>query len=187
MMIAIVLFAALLFLFLSLLLARYARSPRLLLSERGTPLFGRGPRITPERFAELCDELMSAMGIELTPIAGEATRLLGHRADPFHRMDYVVFLEASPPADLVEQSTLLELAATVRSQNAPVGILMTPYEVDVRGLAGFEVDLELCDGERVRDLFATWLPSRLAEIDRYRGFGKRVTVPARPLAPAPGA
>ena len=181
-MIAIVLFGVLAFVFLALLLARYGTDPKL---NGAPPLYGRGPRITPARFRELAIELLAAMGIEATPLAGDDKRLAGRKADPFRDTQYVVVLEPAPSADLVDATAVLDLASTTRSQGATVGLLMTPYSIDRTGVSGSEVEIELIDGERMRELFSEFMPDRLPEIDRYRGFGKKVTVPSRALTTHP--
>lgn len=179
-MIATVLFGILAFVFLALLLARYGTNPKLL---GAPPLYGRGPRITPERFRELTTELLAKMGVEAVPIYGDDLRLAGRKPDPFRDTQYVIVLEPAPTADVVEATSVLDLASSVRVQSAAVGLLMTPYAIDRTGLNGFDVEIELIDGERLRELFAEFVPDRLPEIDRYRGFGKKVTVPSPALTP----
>jgi hypothetical protein len=183
-MIASLLFAVLAFTFLLLLLARYARSPRLLAAERDTALFGRGPRITPEQLRALWIELCAAMGIETSVAPGDERRLDGQRNEPLRSVRYVFFLEPEPPGDVLDAATILDVRETARAEGA-LGVLVTPYEIDRTGLPALDDGtVELVDGERLRGLVQLYLPDRAADVARYRGFGARVSTP-RPLTPRP--
>jgi hypothetical protein len=171
-MIAVVLFAGLCFVFLALVMARWATHPRLVYARMHPTADAALRRIAPEQLRALVVELLGAMGIAPAPVlTGDERRLLAVRADPFRAARYVVFLEAAPEADVVAQPLLLELAEEVRYEGATLGLLFTPYAIDRSGLAGFDAPVELVDGARLRALVAVYLPSRVAEVDRYRGFG----------------
>lgn len=80
----------------------------------------------------------------------------------------LVFVEPSPPGNLVARPLLEELAESVRGDCNSVGLLVTPYRIlPERPL---DVPVELVDGARLRQLVAAYLPERLAELDGYFGF-----------------
>jgi hypothetical protein len=172
-MVAILLFAFVFMIGLALLLARYSNNPRVtdaaLHADRD-----RRPRIEASRLRGLTLDLLDGLGLSVVEeeLHGDSRRLIATRVpEAFQGSRYVVFVEALPAGDVVEQGTLVELAEYVKSERAAVGMLVTPYEIDAGGLAGFEVPIELIDGPRFRQLIATYLPERLPEIDRFRGFG----------------
>jgi hypothetical protein len=143
-------------------------------------------RIPPARLRALVTELLGAMGVvpadypPPSPEAAASQRFSAERKDPFHSLRYIVFLEASPPGDVVEQPTVLELIEQIKFHAGSVGMLVTPYKIERTGVAGVEEEgVHLVDGAELRDLVAEHLPHRKAELDRYRLAG----VPARP-APA---
>ena len=75
------------------------------------------------------------------------------------------------------------LVESVKGERAAVGMLITPGEIDVAGLAGLDVTLELVDGPRFRELIARYLPHRLAQLERKRGF--RPAPPSREAVSLP--
>ena len=104
-------------------------------------------------------------------------------SDALPETRYVVFVEPSPAGEVVDPAVVLELSEWVKNERAAVGMLVTPYSFAQGGLSGLEVPVELIDGARLRQLVATYLPERLPELDRYRGFG-RAPVPALVTQPA---
>src|SRR5581483_40781 len=103
---------------------------------------------------------------------------------PLGGTSYVVLIVAQPPGDLVEQPQVVELAEQVKAERGAVGLLVTPYAIELSGLAGLEVPVELIDGPRLRELVSAHLPSRLPALDGYRG-SARPTLPQQPLSPQP--
>ena len=74
----------------------------------------------------------------------------------------------------------------VKGEAASVGLLITPFAIARDGLAGLDAPVELIDGNRLRELVAEYLPDRLGELARYRGFGRApAAVTADRLAPLP--
>ncbi len=175
-MLAVLLFGLIFFLLLAVLLARYGGDP--LRDRRRAPSL----RISIDRLHALVDELMEAMGlVELAPGGDERWRVM-RRDDALSRR-VVLVLEADPPNDLVPPSVVRELADEVAAESAAVGVLITPYRIAREGSAE-SAAIELVDGERLRELVATYLPARLPELARYRGFGNRERpAPVGELAP----
>jgi hypothetical protein len=132
-------------------------------------------------------ELLERMGLNVVEeeLRGDARRLVAVRPGPFQGTRYLVFLEPQPVGDIVEQPLVIELADAVRADWGSVGLLITPYRIDRAGLAGLDVKLELIDGVELRALTANYLPERLHEVDRYRGFGVPHAVAPPPMAPQP--
>lgn len=186
-MVAILLFAFVFMIGLGLLLARYSNNPRLARAEldRGRD---RRPRIEAGRLRSLTVDLLEGLGLSVVEeeLHGDSRRLIATRVpEAFQGSRYVVFVEPSPAGDAVDQATLMELTEYVKSERAAVGMLVTPYAIESGGLAGFEVPIELIDGPRFRQLVATYLPERLPEIDRYRGFAPAQGVERAPLVTRP--
>jgi hypothetical protein len=116
---------------------------------------------------------------------GDSFRIVADRPDPFRDRRYLVFVEASPPGDLVEQPVIIELNESVRSEGNAVGLLITPYAIDHEGLPALSGEVALIDGGELRRLVAERLPARLQQLDRYRGVGpapveERAAEPLRP-------
>lgn len=162
------LFALVGILLLALLLARYAPSAaarRAAVEGGGAP----GPRLDPDALRDLVVALLGAQGLRVTDEVRVPTgyRLSALQPAPFRDQRYVVFLEVSPPGDLVEQPTIVELAEAVKAEAGAVGLLVTPHRVDPRGLGGLEVPLELVDGRALRDLVARHLPGRVGDLEAH--------------------
>jgi hypothetical protein len=181
---AVILFALVFMGCLALLLARYGTNPAV---ERASlrETEDRRPRLSGPALRALVLELIERMGLSLVEeeVRGDARRLLAVRRGPFENARYVIFVEPSPPGDLVEQPLIVELAENVKSEWGAVGLLITPYRIEGDGLAGMDAKLELIDGPRLRALVAAYVPERLAELDRHRGFGG--AVPTERPAPQP--
>lgn len=188
-MIAIVVFGILVGALLVVLLARYGTNPAVVAARQAERSRLRQrpdrPPISAVRMRALAVELLTAMGLRLESEPGEPDhhRLVAVRDDPFQPTRYVVFVEAEPLGDVVEPARILELAETVKAERAAVGILMTPYVIEAAPLPGLDVELQLVDGFRLRELIAEHLPFRLREIDGYRGFPLRARETGRPVPP----
>lgn len=188
---AIILLAALVFLVLALVLARFAPHPnaqRSLIARRG-----RGearPAMPLPLLERLVRDLLEVMGMdEISARLGDRPgRLVAVRREPFRDVRHVVFIEAEPPGDLVEQTTVLELGEAVKGEGSNVGLLVTPFVIDTAGMAGLDVPIDYIDGARLRALVAEHLPGRLPELWRWRGFESRLPLPptaGTELAPQP--
>ena len=188
-MIAIVVFGILVGGLLVVLLARYGTNPAVVAARQAERSRLRRepdrPPISAIRMRALAVELLTAMGLRIESEPGEPDqrKLLAVRDDPFQPMRYVIFLEAEPPGDVVEPARILELAETVKAERAAAGILMTPYVISAAALPGLDVELQLVDGFRLRELIAEYLPFRMREIDAYRGFPLRASETGRPVPP----
>ena len=188
-MIAVIVFGIFIGGLLVILLARYGTNPAVVAARQAERSRLRRepdrPPISAVRMRALAVEILTAMGLRIETEPGEpdTRKLLAVRDDPFQAARYVVFLEAEPPGDQVEASRVLELAETVKAERAAVGILMTPYLIESSALPGLDVELQLIDGFRLRELIAQYLPFRIREIDAYRGFPVRTAESGRPVPP----
>jgi hypothetical protein len=181
-MAAIVIFAVIFAIGAFLLLARYSSGSATVrtaeIEERRRRPDPR-PRMEPEALLGLVRDLLRAMGIETTeevPVGDGRFRLNAVRRDPLRETPFVVFLEASPRGDVVEQTTVVELADTVRSEGGAVGLLVTPFSIAREGLGGLGAAIELVDGPRLRGLIEEHLPVSARMIEAYRGFGRRLEI-----------
>jgi hypothetical protein len=107
-------------------------------------------------------------------------------------VQYLAFLEATPPGDIVELPTLLELGEAARSEGLTIGVLVTPYAIADGGIPEVDGAIHVIDGPRLRQLVAVYLPGRLAELARYRGLGgaaadvvRRGAAPPTTVVPKP--
>lgn len=167
-MAAILLFAAILGVALAVLLARY--SLPMGVARRGAA--DPRPPIPAASLRALAVELLGALGLSVAEDAqSDEHYLVATRREPLGEIRYVVVLAPAPYGGVVDQAAVVALAEHVKSERAAVGMLITPGEIETAGLAGLEVELELVDGPRFRELIARHLPRRLAELDRHRGFG----------------
>ena len=177
-MLGIVFVALVIFLSLAYLLARHAPPKPAALA------------IPAGRLRALVGELLEAMGLSsVTPrYPGDEAQLLAVRKDALREQRYVVLIDAAPYGDAVEQPTVEALAEAVKVEKAHSGLLITPYTVPREALSRVEVPVEIIDGARLRQLVAEYLPSRAAELDRYRGFARDAARDEEPLlAPPPPA
>jgi len=184
-MIAVVLFALVLTGALFLLLARFGGNPALTRDERDSRVRGdRRPRMAPAQLRALVLELLDRLGLAVVEeeLRGEQRRLIAARrpVDAFATSRFVVFVDASPPGDVVDPPQIIELGEYVRAERAQIGLFITPYEIDRGGLAGLDAPIELIDGVRLRQIVAKALPERLVELDRYRGFDEEEPRVLRP-------
>ena len=189
-MFAVVLFAMIFTAALALLLARYATDPAVARAdERDRVIADRRPRIAPSALRAIVMDLLDRLGLDVIEeeVRGFDRRLVARQRSPesapIESARYVVFVVPQPPGDLVGQAEVVDLAENVKAERASTGILITPYAIEVAGLAGLDVPVEVVDGPRLRELIATYLPARLAELDGYRGFAPPTV--ARPAQPQP--
>jgi Restriction endonuclease len=183
-MVAVVLFAIVVSAVLGLLLARYATNPAVARARASEAhAVDHRPRISGGRLRSLVIELLTRLGLDVIEeeVIGDARRLVAAQRAALGETRYVVFIEPSPPGDVVGQDTILELAESVKTERGATGLLVTPYTVDTAGLAGLDVPVEFVDGPRLRELVVEHLPAHLEELDRYRGFAS--TIPAPGLEP----
>ena len=181
-MFAIVLFAAIVAVAVFLVLARFSTSPAVRAAEIEARARRPDPRarMTPDVFRRLVVDLLSAMRIDVVDeqsLGRGRLRLDAVRRDPLRDTPFVVFADAAPPGDVLEQSTVVELADAVRGESGSVGLLVTPYHIQREGLAGLGAAVELVDGTRLRALVEEFLPDRVQLIDLHQGFGRTIAAP----------
>jgi hypothetical protein len=125
------------------------------------------PRIPMPTFRAVVIDLLGRLGLEVVEeeLREPGRRLVAVRDGQAGRC--VIFVEPSPPGDMVPRPLLDELAESVRGDSGSVGLLVTPYRIQPQSL---DVPVELVDGARLRQLVAAYLPERLAELDGYFGF-----------------
>jgi hypothetical protein len=131
------------------------------------------PRISPPTFRAVVIDLLGKLGLDVVEeeLRGAERRLVAVRDGMPEAGRCVVFVESAPPGDLVEGPLVDELAASVRGESGAVGLLVTPYRIEPRGLLPpGDAPVELVDGAKLRRLVAAYLPERLAELDGYWGF-----------------
>jgi hypothetical protein len=167
---------------LFLLLARYGGNAAMGRAERTSS--DRRPRMAPAQLRALVFELLDKLGLAVVEeeLRGDQRRLVAARrpVDAFAASRFVVFVDATPPGDVVQPTQLVELGEYVRAERAQIGLFITPYEINRGGLAGMDMPIELIDGVRLRQIVAKALPERLAEIDRYRGIDEEEPRALRP-------
>jgi hypothetical protein len=134
----------------------------------------RRPRISPPTFRAMVIDLLGRLGLDIVEeeLRDPARRLVAVRDGKPDAGRCLVFVEPAPPGDLVPGPLLDELAANVRGDAGTVGLLVTPYRIHAQ--QALDVPVELVDGPRLRQLVATYLPERLAELDGYFGFSSAV-------------
>jgi hypothetical protein len=146
----------------------------LLLLARYAPVRRDGdqrPAIPLKSLREVAAELLTEFGCSVSVDAlGDPRYLSATKREPLGVVRYVVLLSPAPPGGVVDQTTVLALAEDVKSERATVGMLITSGSVETAGLAGLDVELQLLDGARFRNLVAYMLPERVRLLDRYRGF-----------------
>jgi hypothetical protein len=185
-MAVIILFAPLLAAFVLVLVALFSRpaAARARVDAQGVAR----PRLAPAELRALVDDLLEARGFRVEADAAHGSpdepsqRLLATRAGSWTETRHVVFVEAAPPADVVDAATILELAEQVKTEPGSVGLLITPYAVDHAALAGLEARLEVVDGAMLRAIVKRELPRWLPALDAH---GVGATFAARQTAPAP--
>jgi hypothetical protein len=165
-MLAFFLLAAVLVAALSILFLRLDRAtPK-------APPTDRRPRIPPPHFRAVVIDLLRRLGLDIVEeeLRGPERRLVAVRDGKPEAGRCVIFVESAPPDDLVPRPLLRELRESIRGENGAVGLLVTPYNIEPEPAPALDVPVELVDGRKLRQLVAAYMPERLAELDRYRGF-----------------
>lgn len=126
-----------------------------------------------EQFRALMIDLFEGLGIEITFFGGNQDELdlYARSREPLKGGRYIVHCHLRPPGDTVGQEQMLALQESVKAEGFSKGILITPYEVERGGLANLDVEIDVVDGSRLRKLVEEYLPKRVDELARYRGFG----------------
>src|SRR5436190_1329841 len=137
-LLAAVVVVAFIFLFL-----RLGRAPK-----RGDARDER-PRIPPPTFRAVVIDLLRHLGLDIVEeeLRGHERRLVAVRNGKPEAGRCLVFVESAPPDDLVRQTLLYELVESVRDESGGVGLLVTPYQIEV---ATFDAPVELVDGPKLR-------------------------------------
>ena len=164
-----VLCAALLLAMVMLLYLRLERAP---VTGVPAPPPDARPRIPAPTFRQVVIDLLGRLGLDIVEeeLRGSERRLVAVRDGKPEAGRCVVFVEASPPDDLVPRPLLAELAESVRGEYGAVGLPVTPYRMESGEAPSLDVSVEIVDGPKLRQLVAAYMPERLEELDRYRGF-----------------
>lgn len=138
------------------------------------------PRIGPAQLRQLVVDLLDAIGLTIVEeeVHGDERRLVAAQLTPdgrFYPTRYVVFVEPTPPGDVVAPPCLARLCEYVRAERAVLGMLVTPYRIADGVPAGAALDL--VDGLRLRQLVEKYLPQRVPDLERYRGFQRLAIQP----------
>jgi hypothetical protein len=130
------------------------------------------PPIPYDEWRHLIIDLLEALGFHIALEHGTAKELdiVARSTEPLRQSKFIVHAVLEATGDVVDQTRVLRLQDTVRGEGATKGILFTPYRIDSSGLGNLEVDLELVDGKKLRELLNEHLPKKLDAIDGYRGF-----------------
>lgn len=156
---------------LAFLLARFSKNPAQARGEIATREHANpAPRISPVVFHELVAALLRTMKLRLIEYDHPALavqRMVAVQPGPLRDARFLLLLDVTPPGDMVEPTTALELVEEARANWGTVGVLVTPYAFDQTGVAALD-EIERIDGERLRALFAQYLPARLAELESYQ-------------------
>jgi hypothetical protein len=155
---------------LIMLIARYGKHPEPY--PEGAVVSG-GLSIPYDEFRALVIDLFEVLGIDIVHFSGSGGELdlIARTRTALTAGKYIVHAHLSPPGDRVTQPQILRLQDQVKGEGASKGILMTPYEIDRSGLGNLEVEIEMVDGRRLRELLEQHLPKQVDRIARYRGFG----------------
>ncbi len=163
--------------FFIFLIARYSppipgQSPR---GDRHEPPPGDRPVMPYMQFRTLLIDLLEALRFEVVqPLDGtDELDIFCRNPEPLRGGRYIVYGVVSPAGGVVDSTRLYRLRDLVRAEGAAKGILMTPFRISDEKIASLEeVSMELVPGAAMRELIAKYLPDRVEEIDRYRGFGR---------------
>jgi hypothetical protein len=131
------------------------------------------PRIPAPALRQVVIDLLRQLGLDIVEeeLRGGERRLVAVRDGKPEAGRCVVFVEPAPPGDRLPRPLLDELADSVRAEFGTVGLLVMPCSIAPAERPQLDVAVELVDGRKLRQLVAAYLPERLAELDRYRGFG----------------
>lgn len=130
------------------------------------------PEIPFEEWRMLVIDLLEALGftIALEHSTAHEVDIIARTSEPLRAGKYIVHALHKVVGDIVDQTYVLRLQEAVRADGAAKGILLTPYAIDTSGLGNLEVDVELVDGKKLRELLGRYLPKKLDVIEGYRGF-----------------
>src|SRR5438128_1120247 len=107
----------------------------------------RRPRMPPTKLRAVVIDLLRRLGLDVVEedLRGHnmARRLVAVRDGEPQGARCLVFVEPSPPGDLVPPPLVDELAESVRDSAGAVGLLVTPYRIPSQPL---DVPVELVDG-----------------------------------------
>lgn len=162
--------------FLILLMARYSPHPaveRARAADERARLAGTlAPAIPYNDFRMLVIDLLEVLGftVSLEHHSGREIDILARCHEPLRSGKYIVHAIVAPPGDVVDQPSVVRLSDAVRAEGAAKGILFTPYAIESTGLGSLDVDIELIDGKKLRELVEKYLPKQLDAIDGYKGF-----------------
>ena len=140
----------------------------------------RGPRLVPdgvqmpfEQFQALVIDLLDALKLEVVHMTATSAEIdiIVRSSEPLTGGRYLVHAVYDTPGDVVDQPAVVRLQDSVKADTAAKGILITPYTIATDGLGNLEVPLELVDGKKLRGLIEKYLPDRMMQVAKYRGFG----------------
>jgi hypothetical protein len=140
----------------------------------------QGPRLVPDGvamplddFRALVIDLLEALKLEIVHMTASNSEIdiIVRSSEPLTGGRYLVHAVWNVPGDLVDQPYVVRLQEAMRADSAAKGILITPYTIATDGLGNLEVPLELVDGRKLRGLIETYLPDRMMQVAKYRGFG----------------
>ena len=138
------------------------------------------PRLVPdglqmpfEEFQALVIDLLEALKLEVVHMIANDTEIdvIVRSNEPLTGGRYLVHAVWNTPGDVVDQPFVVRLAESMRADSAAKGILITPYTIVTDGLGNLEVPLELVDGRKLRAMIEKYIPDRMMQVAKYRGFG----------------
>jgi hypothetical protein len=151
-----------------------AWSPNANLNHPNRPrLVPEGVQMPFEQFQALVIDLLDALKLDVVHMVATATEIdiIVRSSEPLTGGRYLVHAIYDVPGDIVDQPIILRLQDTVKADSAAKGILITPYTISPDGLGNLEVPIELVDGKKLRGLIEKYLPDRMMQVAKYRGFG----------------
>ena len=159
---------------LAAVILRYASGDAVRTASPGRRKDPERPRMRPAQLRQLVVDLLDAIGLTIVEeeVHGDERRLVVAQVTSegrFFPTRYVVFVEPTPPDDVVAPPCLVELSEYVKAGRAALGMLVTPYRIADGAPAG-AAPLDLVDGLRLRQLVEKYLPQRASDLERYRGF-----------------
>lgn len=132
-----------------------------------------GVAIPFAEFQALVIDLLEALRLEVVHLVAGATEIdiVVRSSEPLTGGRYLVHAVYDVPGDVVDPAVVLRLVDAMKADQAVKGILLTPYTIAADGQGNIEVPLELIDGRRLRELVEKYLPDRMMQVAKYRGFG----------------
>jgi hypothetical protein len=152
------------------LIAVYAPHPN---AQQGPRLVLDGLAIPLEEWQALVIDLLEALKLEVVIMTSTQTEIdiIVRSSEPLTGGRYLIHAVWNVPGDVVDQPFLIRLQDAVRADGAAKGILLTPYTVVTDGLGNLEAPIEVVDGRKLRGMVEKYLPNRMMQLARYRGFG----------------